>query len=377
MNPLLRLSCFVLALMVFAGGAFANSSLSVDSRAVAWAAYGAAAAGDASQIPMLLAVASQWRTLAARSDAGTNSAELAAQRQDERDAMAAVVDALIQLKATVPAETMRALAPDFGNGVAVLLSRMPEEQREALSFEFYRNTSAGEYGLQYVSAALLALHPVPGFAADLIGNVKVQATVTVVVPGHLGGVGGGSSHCGGSFGESSRNDWPTIGQYALSDERDDGALQLVGGIGPVYAKRFEAMHYRGSFSSISLGSDERVRLIAEMLDISAEDIPWKASVTATIAFESDAQFRDELADFVKAERDEHQKTVAALEARSLLTGAEAQESLPEMEIFLMDFRGEGFGPLPEPMNLPPRVTLMAQDFRVREFHDQGTVEGDR
>lgn len=377
MNPLLRLSCFVLALMVFAGGAFANASLSTDPRTVAWAAYGAAESGDASQIPMLLAVASQWRALSARSGAGTNSAELATQRQDERDAMAAVVDALIQLKAPVPADTLRALARDFGNGVAVLLSQMPEEQRQALSFEFYRNTSSGEYGLQYVSAALLALHPVPGFAADLIRNVKVQAIVTVVVPGHLGGVGGGSSHCGGSFGESPRNDWPAIGQYALSDERDEGALQLVGGIGPVYAKRFEAMHYRGSFSSISLGSDERVRLIAEMLDISAEDIPWKASVTATIAFESDVQFRDELADFVKAQQGEHRNTLAQLEARSLLTVAEAQESLPEMEIVLMDLRGEGSAPLPEPINFPPRVKLMAQDLSGRAFDDQSTAEGDR
>jgi hypothetical protein len=52
--------------------------------------------------------------------------------------MAAVVDTLIQMRVLVPAETLRSLAPDFGNVVAVLLSRMPISEAVPVAFDFYR-----------------------------------------------------------------------------------------------------------------------------------------------------------------------------------------------------------------------------------------------
>src|SRR5271163_1252980 len=343
---------------VASGGALGGLPLGWDPRLVAWAAHDAVASGDGSQIQRLLSLASQWPALSGQSTDGANPAELAMQRQDERDAMAAVVDALIQMKVAVPVDTLRGLAADFGNDVAVLLSRMPPEQAGALSFEFYRDQAEQNYGLRYVSAALLALHPVPGFAADLIGKVKVQATVLVVLPGGLGGVGGGSSSCGGSFGEFTRSDWPMIGQYSLYEGKDYGDLQLVGGIDPVYARPFESSHYRGSFSAVSLGPNQRVRLIAEMLEISAEDIPWKTMVDRTIEFESPGQFEGALTDFVNEQQEMHRATVAALEARKLLTVSEAERSLPQLEVILNDGRGEDAEPLPDRLELPFGVTLV-------------------
>lgn len=266
------------------GSALGGQALGWDPRLVAWAAHDALASEDGSQIPRLLSLASQWPALSRRSADGAESAELDMQQQDERDAMAAVVDALIQMKVAVPADTLRALAPDFGSDVAVLLSRMPVEQAGALGFEFYRKPAEHDQGLQYVSAAMLALHPVPGFAADLIGNVKVWATVFVVLPGSEEVGSGVSDGCGGVSFANDRSDWPMIGQYALSEEVEDGALQLVGGHNPVYARRFEATHYRGPHSGVRLGPNERVGLIAEMLEISPEDIPWKTMVDRTIEF---------------------------------------------------------------------------------------------
>jgi hypothetical protein len=344
------------------GSALSGSLLGRDPRLVAWAAHDAVESGDGSQVPRLLALASQWRALSGRGDEGASAAGLSAEQMDERDAMAAVVDALIQMKTAVPADTLRALAPDFGSDVAVLLSRMPAEQAGALIFEFYRQSAEHEYGLQYVSAALLALHPVPGFAADLIANTKVRATVLVVLPGTVGGAGGGSSLCGGDGSQSPRSDWPMIGQYALSAKRGDGDVQLVGGIDPVYARRFEAEHYRGPSSDVRLGPEERVRLIAEMLEISPDDIPWKTSVDTTIEFQSLGQFEEALADFIDQQREMHRATVAALEALKLLTAAEADESLPELEVSLNDLRGEDAEPLSNAIKLSSRVKLVAQSF---------------
>jgi len=344
-----------------------------DARLVAWAAHDAVASRDRSQIPQLLSLASNWRTLSERNDDSAESAEsseggsgvagLSAEQMDGRDAMAEVVDALIQMKVAVPADTLRALARDFGSDVAVLLSRMPPEQSGALSFEFYRQAAKDDYGLQYVSAALLALHPVPGFAADLIANVRVRGTVFVVLPGAREGWGNGSSGCGGSWFEIARSDWPMIGQYGLSAAQyGDGGMLLVEGSDPVYATRFEAVHYRGPRSAVILGSNERVRLIAEMLGISPEEIPWKTAVETTIEFESLGQFESVLTNFVGEQQEKYRDTVAALETRKLLTAGEVEESLPQLELTLNDMRGVDAEPIAGALSLPSRVKLVAQTF---------------
>ena len=49
-------------------------------------------------------------------------------------------------------QTGQNLAPDFGNDVAVLLSRMPPEEAESVRFDFYRSPAEHVYGLQYVTA---------------------------------------------------------------------------------------------------------------------------------------------------------------------------------------------------------------------------------
>jgi hypothetical protein len=392
MGLLRRMVSLGVVVLALAGGGLAqttagSSMLGMDPRLMAWAAHDAVASGDGSKVPQLLLWASQWKALAGRDEvikdeaetpgeassgvsAGEPAAEetksrfagLSAEQVDERDAMAAVVDALIQMKVSVPADTLRGLAADFGSDVAVLLSRMPAEQARALAFEFYRQAGDGRNGLQYVSAAMLALHPVPGFAADLIANVKVRATVLVVLPGTGAGGGAGGGLGGAGFFENGRSDWPMIGQYALSDEKEEGDTQLVGGSNPVYARRVEMMHYRGPLSGVSLGPNERVQLIAEMLGISPEDVPWKTEVDTTIEYESAGQFAGALADFLKEQQDEYRDTVAGLQARELLTAAEAKEALPEMLLTLNDMRGEGAEPLPKWLELPSRVELAADAF---------------
>jgi hypothetical protein len=136
-------------------------------------------------------------------------------QEEERDTMMAVLDALIQMHVPLPAETLRNLAPDFANAVGIFLSHMPLQKSIPLSFEFYRSLPEEAYALRYVSAALLALHPPNGFAADLLANTKVHATISVILPGGDGfGFGGGGSY--GTGMEPPRDGWPMIGVYRLS-----------------------------------------------------------------------------------------------------------------------------------------------------------------
>jgi hypothetical protein len=331
---------------------------------MAWGAHDVLVTRDPNLIPHLVTLAGRWQPLSLQdSDTEYYSSQ---KRKDERDAMAVVLDTLIQMNVALPADTLRNLAPDFGNNVAILLSRMPEEESGTLSFDFYRSPPEHEFSLQYVSAALLALHPPAGFTADLLSSISVQASVIVVLPGpEQFGLGEGSSSCGGGLPVRPREDWPTIGQYRLTKQKSDEASLVVAGVDPIYALRRESTHFLPESSSrdMYLGPEERLRLIAEMLGVPREEIQWRTMVFTTIEFQSPEQFERELLAFVEAERAKHRATAAALADRNLLSLAEAEQLLPELKLKISDRRGGGAlpnieGVLPpslDPPNLPARV----------------------
>jgi hypothetical protein len=326
-----------------------------EPRLVAWGAHGALSQQNTKLIPDLLSLAGQWRALKPESYAeGSDAPRLSEEQLDQRDAMAAVVDALIQLEATVPSETLRNLAPDFGNAVAVLLSRMPVDESSPLAFDFYRNQEQHAYGLQYVSAALLAQHPPAGFAADLLTSVNVRANVFAVLPGTGAGSGGSGGDC---FNETDREKegWPKSGQYILSREKSEGAMLLVAGSDPVYATRVERYHFYGDpCGRVVLGPEQRVRLIEEMLGSS--DLRWQTQVTEDIEFRSTSQFSVDLLAFVEKQQQMYRVTAEALEAKGLMEKFEAQQSLPLLLLTLNDARGDGAEPIAkEAIALPDRV----------------------
>jgi len=328
-----------------------------EPRLVAWGAHDVLAKGDSNLIPDLLFVASQWQTLSPQLySEGSKLPRLSPERERQRDAMAAVVDTLIQMKGTVPGETLRNLAPEFGNAVAVLLGRMPVDAGVPLAFDFYRAEENHAYGLQYVSAALLALHPPPGFTADLLAKTNVYATVFAILPGS-GGIGvGGSDDCGITS-DDSQEGWPKTGQYILSKEKSEGAMLVVVGIDPIYAVRRETSHYAGDpCSHVALGPNERVRLIAEMLGNPSKEIPWQTRVVENIEFQSMEQFKIDLLAFVEEQQQMHRATAEALESRGLLEKWEAQQSLPLLRLSLSDERGKGAEPISkDSIHLPDRV----------------------
>jgi hypothetical protein len=283
---------------------------------------------------------------------------------DERDAMAAVVDALIQMKAPVPADTLRGLAPDFGNEVAVLLSRMPAEEAAPLRFELYRLPGPNTDGLQYVSASLLALHPAPGFAADLLTHLYVRATVYAVLPGAPEFGSGVAGDCFSEY-QAPRKDWPVTGQYGLSQHKGDGATLLVAGIDPIYATREQSTHYLGGSCrrpGVHLGPEQRRRLIAEMLSTSPDEIPWQTSLETRIEFQSLPQFDSALMAFVEEQQRKFRTTTAELVAHDLLTPAEAEQSLPQLELTLNDRRGAEAVPIPDLTDLPQHVKWASSPF---------------
>lgn len=338
-------------------------------RLVAWGAHDALIARDPNLITDLLSLAGQWQPLSRQAGDASNHPELSREQMNERDAMAAVLDTLIQMNVAVPPDTLRNLAPDFGNDVAILLSRMPPGESVPLAFDLYHLQAPhtyATYALQYVSAALLALHPPAGFAADLLTNTTVHAEIFVVVPGSGTFGGGSASCCGGGSTDRRPERWPLTGQYALSREQSDGALLLVGGIDPIYATREQSTHYLGDLCHMSrglyMGAAQRLGLIAEMLGIPSEAIPWQTDPTTQIEFRSLPQFNNALLSFVAEQQEKYRTTAAALADKGLLTPSEAQEALPKLELKLSDMRGQNARPIPHLSNLPSQVEWSSSPF---------------
>jgi hypothetical protein len=228
--------------------------------------------------------------------------------------------------------------------------------------ELYRSPAEHGLALQLVSASLLALHPVPGFAADLLANITVEAHVFVVMPGNGAGFGGSAGFGPYSVGDG-RKGWPSTGQYALSRQSGEGAMPVVGGIDPIYALRSLSTHYRGDeypmHMLMLLTSAERQRLIAEMLGVAPAAIPWSTGPTEDIEFRSQQQFEQLLRAFISGEQQKQRATLADLIAHQLVTADEAEQSLPTLEIHLIDMRGESDAPLETMADLPPRVRWFA------------------
>jgi hypothetical protein len=334
-----------------------------DPRLVAWGAHDALVMREASLAPDLLALASEWQALSTRSSEDSRPEKLSEEQKERRDAMAAVLDTLIQMNVAVPADTLRNLAPDFGNHVAILLARMPSAESESTRLEFFHSPPGDASGLQYVSAALLALHPPAGFAGELLAGITVQARIVVLLPNSDGIGFGHASDCFG-VSEEPREYWPMVGRYALSKEKSDGSSTVVGGIDPIYFTRTESTRYLQNTCGVSvyLGAEARKRLIAEMLGVAPDDISWQTQTQTSIAFQSLEQFQIDLLAFVAEQQQMYRATAEDLEARNLLGRGGVSESLPRLELKILDFRGEGAQPIAKDENLPARVEWSSLPF---------------
>jgi hypothetical protein len=279
---------------------------------------------------------------------------------DKRDAMAAVLDALIQLNVTVPEKTLGNLVFDFPINVAILLSRLPPEESKALNLKLFRNPPVQD--LQAVSAALLARNPPSGFAAELLRDIRIEADVLVLSPGTNGGSGSHSSgDCGPDFPEKPRTGWPEFGIYYLSET--DAGIPVVSTSYTIYARRLITTHYTAhpGCKGIGLSPEGRRRLIAYMLNLDPETMKFQLKASKTITFQSNAQFQSELNSYIAELRGQSRAIAIALAAKGLMTKAEEDEAIPELQLRLIDIRGDSAQALIEP-KLPPRVILKERTF---------------
>jgi hypothetical protein len=324
-------------------------------RMVAWGAHGAGAMHDENAVPELTALAGRWQPLVPSERNDDGAPTLSKTQAETRDAMADVLDALVQMNATLPHSSLRDLAHDFPSETAIFLARMPASESADLRLGFFRDSSRDTPTLRYVAAALLAREPQPGFAAELMSGIRVRITIQVISPGTTMGGYGAAGDCA-SIIEEQRDNWPPTPHYRLSLDKGAGDGELVGGAEPVYMQRMTG----GSYSDHSCGdgiylSDQRRQnLLAEMLGVKPDAIAWEVDIHHPIAFRSQKQYEADVLAFLNGEIEKQRTTATALADKGLITPGDVRDALPEIIVDVSDERGADT-PVAEVTNLPERV----------------------
>ncbi len=308
---------------------------SYENRERAWGAYLAGIYGLKGQADSLVSILED-------ENLNGGGAEEAAVRQ-------AALDALIRLDAGVPAEALLPLYASAPDEVLILLAHSPRENQSALLTLFREDAD----NVRWLAAGnLLAETRAPGFAARLLGSLKIKATVYVFDTEGEHQVSGYGRNGGGGCGGSSRDlggEFPPVGYYDLNDYAQRGATVLAA-TGPrvVYYTR------RGYRNNCPSGMDwlldrdsMRVDYLKELLRGGEEMTNFDGSLWHELVCKDAPRCLKALA----GARDEIKRAYGGLVRRllndGLLDGSEAAGLKPDITLDITDSRERKSFPLPD------------------------------
>jgi hypothetical protein len=336
---------------------------------MAWGAYYTQKMQDRALLSELVGATRQWQELPHRDwdhDDGPSEAwdRVSQQQEAEGDVLAT----LIEMNATLDVDVLRRLAPDFAGPMTVMVARMPPEAVQGLLMEWYHLPVGNDawyfnHSLQRVAAAMLALHPAPGFVHDLLQETRVRMVVEVTPPGSWGVGQGMSSNCGtGGVIRQTRAGWPPRREYGVRETyaiKDTGAV-LIPGIDPI---RYGVEGDVASFDPGALSNRRRGRLIAQMLGVKPEQLTWGEHREKYIRYQTDHQYESELNRLIDAEEMGIAASLRSFQEKGLLSEEERQTAWPQVDVVLWDLRGT---PVTVALSQPNRAEL---NLHWRVDHD--------
>jgi hypothetical protein len=274
--------------------------------------------------------------------------------QDYRYAMIAMLDTVIQMDGSLPAKTIAGLDRTLDTQRILLLVRMPWDEAGPIWKTLYEPDTTQYFGTTRVAAEMLAAHPPPGFAADLLRRITVNARVEVYSPNSGvggGGFGGGGVDCG--TGPPLSNDWPEVGSYALQDTPKIKGAVLLEGTGDVYVVR--EVNRRGwpdiCGGFMSLTDEMRDQFVGKMINAGGEPIDLKPVVR--IEFTTREAYYTRVVAFVEEQQAKFGEVLTRLVARGVMTEDEQRTAALRIRITLWDARGEDAVDLPPIAFRPP------------------------
>jgi hypothetical protein len=321
------------------------------NRERAWGAYLSGSYGAKEHAPLLVGL--------------LEDQALAAGGWEESVVLQAALDALIRLDAEVPAEVLRALPQQFADEVLILLARSPEKNQDALLEIFAGLDDGAHSGGRWLTAGnLLAVSKARGFAARLLGGLKVEAFVTVldgdISHGSGSGYGGGGCGCGAAFQQNTG--FPPVGYYGLTGDGSRGAVVVAPGRRPAFYLRSLNQGGRSCYLVPPPADIVRVEYLAALLDTTEGALGFDARPSFTVVCKETRQCRRELAGVRGRIGQSYAAVVGSLVGKGLLDGVADAPASPPMTFTLYDERSRKTFPLPDKLK---GVTILVEGLEAK------------
>jgi hypothetical protein len=143
--------------------------------------------------------------------------------------------------------------------------------------------------------------------------------------------------------DDTRVGWPPIIRYVLEEnapwpEKDAPLLVSAGGDRITYRWVPAELRLDACYFPEPLGPITRHRLLAEMLQVRDESMPWSAQMRLTLPWVDDRAFLRRLTDEIHLNETQLRATASALFQKGLLTKSQMQTTRPRLTVFVFDDR---------------------------------------
>jgi hypothetical protein len=270
------------------------------------------------------------------------------QPEIEDDAMLAILDALIELHATVPMADAHKLYPRFAAQSTILLVGAGSSAQQALVEIFDRTTNDSEW---LAAGNALFRYRTTGFVRRLIDRLTQHVTVSVVGRGPLGVTIYDPAIGCGIHAPAPKKGWPLVARYRLTPYPWPSETLLVDGETPVYYWRTEPGDPDNPPDSLSFCYDGdrdryRAQYLARLLPYSPLAKRLNAYPDVRLEWRGGAGYRRQLAAAIEERRTLFELAIGNLQALRALMPDEAASLKPRIEVVICDLRSDRFVPLP-------------------------------
>lgn len=252
-----------------------------------------------------------------------------------------VLGALIQLNASLSSNGLMAFYEAFPDEVIILMANSPKEHEDALLSMIRKEMTQDRW---LAASNLLANIRTPGFAAQLLKDLKIVVDLTVVDPNRGPGVGAGSASVGVGCGFYwTPPGFPPWVQYQFTTLPQRGDVVLAPGPHTVY-------YHRGWASSDSEVDRDLYRreYLAYLLGKELSSFTFNPRAYHTIQWKGPEEFTRELTLLWESKKSMFQMLVHDLRVSHLLSDAEAESLRPNISLQVRDSRQDQSIPLQIP-----------------------------
>jgi hypothetical protein len=292
---------------------------SADAKDVAWGAFTAAQFHVVEAAPL---IAEALARPVAGDDRARSATELA------------LLDALVQLEARVPAATLQPLVDRWPVPALILMANATGD-RDAALLPLVSSTTGP---LWHAVANLLVGNKPRGFAARLLTGLRLTLTVHVTTdPNSLleGGLSGGGEHMGPGW---SAPGFPPLADYRFSIEQPGATVLSVGPRRVYYARRMmkEPVFAHSNYSSPT-GPDVSDRVLYLNTLINRQNV-LREHTDRSIVWKSPREFCESLAEARRSVESAYRSVIQSLVFSGQLTEDESRTLVPAITVGAHDHR---------------------------------------